>query len=154
MRAVHARVIGGTTHFAAVPIRVAAGPDPNRPQVVIEQPPPYELDATVTLRGRGFQAADDNLAIGWCFFRSDDPATEPQGDAADGHAGCVYPDPGFLTLPIEADGTFVIEDFPLPDDSFRAGGLTCADAGARCGLAEHPTVGSQPTFLTLLQMAR
>jgi hypothetical protein len=147
------RVVGDNTHFAIVPVRIAAGSSANRPRVVIEEPPPHELGTAVTLRGSAFQPAGDAPAIGWCFFRSDDPSTEVQGDPAYGHAQCAYR-PGLVPGPLQPDGSFVIEDFPLPDETFTRDGLTCADSGARCGLAEHRGEGSPPTFVTMLQMTR
>jgi hypothetical protein len=49
-------------------------------------------------------------------------------------------------------GTFVIDDFRMPDDAFGFSGATCQEPTAQCGLAWHRYEGSYPVFITFFEM--
>lgn len=134
----------------AIEFRSASG-EPTRPRVTIEPTGPYAPGQGVTLRGSGFGSTQRGITVGWCGFSTETPEQEVQGDPTYGYAPCVYPMEGWVTTSV--DGTFVVEDFPLPDGSFGWGlAGDCTDPAQRCGLAWHPGEGSLPAFVTLFEI--
>jgi hypothetical protein len=135
---------------ATAPVDVGPSAAPARPTVTIDPPGPYQTDQRVRLDGAGFQADSTRMSIGWCGFTSDDPTTEVRG-AEPGGATCVYPSTT-LAVQTAADGSFTLDDFPMPPADFRPGGASCADPSVRCGLAWYPNEGSLPIFVTPFEM--
>jgi hypothetical protein len=146
-----ALLVGGHRQArTALRVGVAADGPPVRPVVRIVPPGPYEPGQRVTLDGSGFQAAQA-VGIAWCAFNTDRPEQEIAGDPNYGNAPCVYPAEG-VVRPDDA-GRFTVLDFPMPDEPFYPGGFgDCRQPGTRCGLADHPSEGSPPTFVTLFEL--
>lgn len=132
---------------ATATIEVGPSATSTRPTVTISPQGPYRPDQRVQLRGTGFQADSDRMTIGWCRFNTADPAHEAQG-AGPGYATCRYPDT--TSVMTDGNGSFVINDFPMPPPTFADG--ACQGPAIRCGLAWHPGEGAFPFFITFFHM--
>lgn len=118
---IKADTTAGAFTGAEATVTVSATATPLHPTITITPAGPYAPGQMVRVEGRGFQFDPDGLGVGLAYCPADGARYEECGGG-----------PELGDFGIGPDGTFVVEQFALPETSEDLAGVDCTDLRGTC----------------------